>query len=475
MAFTGMAARRNGWRLQAEHLVAIHSVAGIAATVVTEHVRRSTAQKQPIRLEENDLEIANELERLRAKLAERDAALARAEERTAFLTRRVSQLERQVAREAAVARMLSEQLETLAENAAAVAEPAAEPDDEFSATRDELVLLENANHSLQMSLDLVISENSRLSDCLTATDSAVERESSEFARMKTALDWFVSENTRLSGCLAGADSAIDKSRAELARMKTERDRFESENSRLSQRLAESDAAFDKARSRLEQMKTAVTVLDAERNRLSGAADAAKTNHQAESKMLSIRLAAMSARAVTAEKLLAKAVKRLLMRIEETRVAERDFADARARKLIEEGLGPLHSTVQIKERRVQELEQSRSKLLESANTLLQALETRDTALARAESRIKLLGEMFGQLEATAKPADKEGEVESLNCQPQGACVTHKVTGLDVRKDRKKSQNKASKIRTKSPTDSTADVCSNRILGRSKALLAYTITF
>jgi chromosome segregation ATPase len=441
MAFTGMAAQRDGWRLQAEHLAITHTAAGFAAATLARQVRRLPAQKRPSRLEENDFEAANELERLRAKLAERDTALARAERRTAFLTRRVTQLERQVAREIAVARTPDEDVETFAEKAAAVARPAAEPNDELSAARDELVLLENKNHSLQMSLDLMVSENARLSGCLTASDSAIESGRSEFARMKTALDWFVSEN-----------------------------------SRLSQRLTECDGATDTARSQLAQMRAALAASDAERDKLVAGTDVADARHQTESRMLNIRLEAMSARAVTTEKLLVNAVKCMLMRIEETRIAERDVADARAREAFDEEREPLLNSLQIKERQVQELAQSRSELIEAAKTLLKTLETRDTALARAQIRIKLLGEQFEQLEAKAKPINTKQEADGPDAQPKGERVKHTGAERTVKKVRNNAGKTCAALSSEAARFVTPDRRNaNGIRAHSKGILADTITF
>jgi chromosome segregation ATPase len=58
---------------------------------------------------------------------------------------------------------------------------------------------------------------------------------------------------------------------------------------------------------------------------------------------------------------------------------------------------LQNLLQVKERRVQKLEQARSKLTDDTKRLLRTCAKRDQALARAEERISSLTELFAQLE------------------------------------------------------------------------------
>jgi DNA-directed RNA polymerase subunit F len=69
--------------------------------------------------------------------------------------------------------------------------------------------------------------------------------------------------------------------------------------------------------------------------------------------------------------------------------------------------------QLKEREVQQLEESRSKLTEGIDTLLRAFKTRDTALARAEEMVKMLAVRVAQLEMEAS----QKKIDELNSQLQ----------------------------------------------------------
>jgi chromosome segregation ATPase len=77
----------------------------------------------------------------------------------------------------------------------------------------------------------------------------------------------------------------------------------------------------------------------------------------------------------------------------TSEAERNKLSSMADKKIE----LLQNLLQAKERRVQKLEQARSKLTDDTKELLRTCAKRDQALARAEERISSLTELFAQLE------------------------------------------------------------------------------
>jgi chromosome segregation ATPase len=72
---------------------------------------------------------------------------------------------------------------------------------------------------------------------------------------------------------------------------------------------------------------------------------------------------------------------------------------------------LQNLLQVKECRVQKLEQARSKLADDTKKLLRTCAKRDKALARAEERISTLTELFAQLETkVALTTSKERLVE-----------------------------------------------------------------
>jgi len=187
----------------------------------------------------------------------------------------------------------------------------------------------------------------------------------------------------------------------------------SENARLSGLLTARDAALDETRARLEQLKSALTGAETECDTLAAAANGANEKQLAEANALNALLSAMSARAVAAEALLDETRRSLLARAEENRAAERKLANAAlARDRADKQLDQVQNSLELKERRIEELEQSCSRLIEG-NKL------RDMALARAREKIKLLAQLVPQLEAKVDVAlSQEMTAEAGNSQPQG---------------------------------------------------------
>jgi chromosome segregation ATPase len=107
---------------------------------------------------------------------------------------------------------------------------------------------------------------------------------------------------------------------------------------------------------------------------------------------------------------------LLARIEESDAAARKVVDATlARSAVDQALGQLHDSLQVKEHQLRELEQTRSILISGASTLLEAFEMRIAALAEAEERVKSLAGRVAKAEANTVLA--QSEIESLNLRLQ----------------------------------------------------------
>jgi chromosome segregation ATPase len=258
MALAGKKAPRHGWRHQAERLALNHT--GVATTAWP------ATERRPI------------TEPVSCHFSIAGAKLERDQETSANETSNDAKHAEQMAREAAAAWILNARRETLAARAAkakAADERFAELEAKLDSALERIAFQDNENQSLQMSLDLTVRENLRLSNG----------------------------------------------------------------------LSESDAALEKISSELEQLKTS----EAERNKLSSVVD----------------------------------------------------------KKIE----LLQNLLQVKERRVQKLEQSRSKLTDDTKKLLRTCAKRDQDLARAEERISSLTELFAQLETKVDLAtSKEKLVE-----------------------------------------------------------------
>ena len=157
MALTGRKTQRDGWQQQAERLALNHTAVATTAVATAEQARYRTASNpvsSPLRtggaefqnsLDAGIIGLAHEPHSSHAKLVEQ---------------------EQQVPRGAHVAWLVRGPRETLAARAARATiadKRATELENELSLARERLVLEENEKYSLQMSLDLTISEYSRLS------------------------------------------------------------------------------------------------------------------------------------------------------------------------------------------------------------------------------------------------------------------------------------------------------------------------
>jgi hypothetical protein len=331
MAFTGITLRRDGWQSQAEHLALTHTAFGMAAMAAAGQTQWRRRVKSDTRS-------------VRVSAAGAEGGLKTDNKDLKPTLRKSVKLQQPAALEVAAAAGVPNQAAT-----APVAQIAntriAELEYELSSTREELAIRENENLSLQMSLDLTVSEESRLSGRLAQAGKRVEDlqgelglargglvlSQNESRLLQASLDLTISENSRLSGRLAQAGKYVEDlegelglARGGLARsqnesrlLQTSLDLTISENSRLSRRLVERDAAFNKIRSQLEQIEQA----------LAAAVDETRKKSQAKAKKLNTLLAAMSSRTDAAKRLLAEVKQSLSASTEDNGVVERTTADA----------------------------------------------------------------------------------------------------------------------------------------------------
>jgi ABC-type transporter Mla subunit MlaD len=392
MALTANAVQLDGWDRQAERLVFTHAPFGTAAMAIAKQMRQPPPMSQPALeqisgsepgpgLETGKTGLSNELVLIRAELPELEQRAASAE-----ITPRPpnGQIKRPIAQ------ILSPESRIT------------EPEDEFEPARDEPIHCENESHSLQTSLDLVVGENTRLCPRLAERDAAIDNVHSQLEQAKAALAAAEVERNRLSAAL---DEANEKLEIETNALNTHRDAMSSrvvavekllaetresllayieektaivsENLRLSHRLAESDAAVIEACSHLERVKMALTVTEAERDKLASTVDEASKRLQTETESFAARLKAMSSRAEAAEAMLAE-----------------------MRRSLFEKLDRLQTLHEVRTRHVQELEDSRSKLIDDADTLLKTMNTRDTALVHTTETVKLLVDWVTKSKAKA---------------------------------------------------------------------------
>ncbi len=127
---------------------------------------------------------ANELEAMRARMIE---------------------LQEQVARKTAAARILDAHMKTLAGQAASAQERIADLEIELGSTQEALAQQENENCSLQSSLDLMVAENARLSRRLLEECTACDTVSSRLERVNSTLTATDAERDKLIAAVAEAD------------------------------------------------------------------------------------------------------------------------------------------------------------------------------------------------------------------------------------------------------------------------------
>jgi crescentin len=267
---------------------------------------------------------------------------------------------------------------------------------------------------------------------LAGLDRRLAQESAAAQQLSEQLE------TLTADCEA-ADSRIEELEAELSAardemalrdnenlsLQTSLDLALGENSRLSQYLKDGDSAFDATRARLDRLQLALTAAEADRFKLQGEADQAAATRQSELSTANGLLEAMTSRALTAERLLADVRECLLARIAENSATERDLADATAaRGEADKKLRQFQDLLRLKQSQIDELEQSRQKLIETTNTLLKSFQSRDAAANHAEEKINLLSARIAQLEEEVRLAASRqaGALRDLQAQPE---AVHRV--------------------------------------------------
>jgi chromosome segregation ATPase len=232
----------------------------------------------------------------------------------------------------------------------------------------------------------------------------------------------------LSEQFAAADARIGELENELATvhdelalrdnenesLRTSLDLAMAENAALTERLAKSGATQRSTGSQLEYLQSALTAAETECTRLFSEA----RDFRIEASTLNDVLARMTSRAEIAEHLLADARECLTTRIAENTATERNLADATAaRRDGERDLHELQDLLRLKQCQINELEQSRLKLIAATNTLLKTFQNRDAALVHADEEIRVLNARIVELEAQI--AQLEAQARQAASRPKAA--------------------------------------------------------
>lgn len=188
-----------------------------------------------------------------------------------------------------------------------------------------------------------------------------------------------------------------------------------ENTRLAKRVAGCEGAVGKAYVQLERMKAALIAAERERSKSATAVDHVDQKRRNETASLNARLETMASCAATADKLLAG-----------------------MRRNLQEKLELLQNLLAVKDRQLDELKQSRSKLMERTGKLLEAFKAREAMLAAAEETNKALAERIAANDASA--AKRRQSLTARLAQAEAALRRNeeelKSTQLELQTERKK---------------------------------------
>jgi chromosome segregation ATPase len=254
------------------------------------------------------------------------------------------------------------------------------------------------------------------------------RVAQEIAAKQTLSEQFEAADARiveLENELAAAHDELALRDNENQSLRTSLDLAMAENASLTARLAKRDAAEHSTGSQLEFLQSALATAETECTRLFSEA----RDSRIEAITLSDVLARMTSRAEVAERLLADARECLAARIAENAATERSLAEATAaRRDAASELHQLQDLLRLKQCQINELEQSRLKLIAATNTLLKTFQNRDAALVHADGEIKVLNARIEELEtqivkleAQARQVASRRETAKAGARPQQTVI------------------------------------------------------
>ncbi|HMG77415.1 MAG TPA: hypothetical protein VK591_01955 [Xanthobacteraceae bacterium] len=299
----------------------------------------------------------------------------------------------------------------------------------------------------------------------------------EAAAKQTLSEQFQAADARIAELeneLAAAHDELALRDNENESLRTSLDLAMAENASLTERLAKRDAAQHSTGSQLEYLQTALATAETECTRLFSEA----RDFRIEASTLNDVLATMTSRAEIAERLLGDARECLLVRIAENAVTERSLADATAaRRDAGSELHQLQDLLRLKQCQINELEQSRLKLIAATNTLLKTFQNRDAALVHADDEIRVLNArvveleaQIAQLEAQARQAASRRQTAKVSAQSHQTVILPAAddAGDKIRKKWAELARELAKLAKLKPQLATP-------IQAGPSLLASTITF
>lgn len=378
MALTGKVEPQFRCQNQVEHLALTHTPMGIAAMTLAKKAREQGSARANILYAPGEDEASeNELAPLRS-YRQNDFALLSARD-----------LQTQLARQKLAAREMTGRIEALSARAADADKRYGELEDELNVARDEILLQQNDKHALQASLDLLVSENARLSQRLAEREAALEQAYDRVEQVKAALDAAQTAHSSLSAGIEEAnrkhqtaEKTLNTVRLECRKLtaafSTLHRKRQTESNNLKATKIERDkllAALDRTNQKFLASSQKLKALQAERGTVTATLHKLNERHRAEIDKLKSCLDSATSRAVAAEILVAK-----------------------VREILLEKFAQLQASVETKNCELHDLERSHLRLIDGTKMLLEIFAMRDTALARADARIRFLSDRIGDLEA-----------------------------------------------------------------------------
>jgi chromosome segregation ATPase len=377
MALTGKVEPQFGWQNQAEHLALTHTPMGVAAMTLANKARGPAFPRTELPYPSADQGLDIKPSFLHSHPAN-ELTMASARE-----------MQTQLARQKLVARQMRECIEALSQRAEDAEKRYDDLEDELNVAREEILLQQNDKHSLQTSLDLLMSENARLTGRLAESNAEIEQARDQIERERAALDAANRAHNSLSvavgeanGKQRTADNKLDAVKLECQKLTAALNalhrKHQIEVNNLKAVKIERNKLFtalDKANQKNQAYHQKLKDLQAERDRLAAALEKTDDRHRTEIEELKSSLEATTSRAVIAENLVEK-----------------------VREVLLEKFSLLQASVETRNCELHDLERSRMRLIDGTKMLLEIFAMRDVALARADARARFLTDRIAELEA-----------------------------------------------------------------------------
>ncbi len=279
-------------------------------------------------------------------------------------------------------------------------------------------LAEAREAELAKELELALAKLSGMDRRVAQEKAAAETTEQKLTELEEQNGEAVRRIAALEEELAAERSGADLQRNEIESLRNSLDLTISENSRMSARVDLADSLLAESRVRAESLLAKAVTADVQRIKTVDVAHRTDEKYQAEAAKLKDDLAAMTARARTAETLLADSRECLVIRIAEAEKLARDLAAANERsRNWDRKCQELQDQLAAREMRLCEAEKSRQTLMAKTYKLLDNYQSRDQALTRAEKKIKLLDQWIVHLEAEARQNAGEANSVVAVTQPQ----------------------------------------------------------